>query len=123
MNKRIASISNVLELIENNTLTLSSVQCKTKAFADITETDNVKPTDFIESLQYLNESKLFKDGIDFYYEITSNNSIRIECAMKNPYLDEYFYADFVLKDNISVKDIEMKLRKTIFHKMDEKVAV
>ena len=123
MSKRIASISNLLELIENNTLTLTNVQCETKAFADITETDNVTPTDFIKSLQHLDESKLFKDGIDFYYEFTGKNGIRIECALKNPYLDEYFYADCMIQDGISAKDIERKLRETIFHTMDEKIAV
>ncbi len=123
MSKRIASISNLLELIENGTVTITSVQVKTKAFADITETNNVTPTDFIESLQYLNESKLFKDSVDFCYEFTGKNSISIECGMKNLYMDEYFYIDCVIKDGISVKDIESKLRKTIFHRMDEKVSV
>ncbi len=123
MSRRIASISNLLELIENGTVTITSVQCKTKAFADITETDNVTPTDFLESLQYLNEAKLFRDGIDLYYEITSKNGIRIECAMKNFYMDEYFYADCVIKDSVSVTDVEEKLRETIFDKMDEKIAV
>ncbi len=121
MSKRIASISNLLELIENNTITISSVQCKTKALADIEEIDNITPTDFIESLQYLNKSKLFKEGIDFYYEFTGKNSICITCAMKNPYLDECFYADCVIRDNVSTTDIETKLRETIFDKMDERI--
>ncbi len=123
MSRRIANISNLLELIENGTVAITSVQCKTKAFADVTETENVTPTDFLESLEYLSKAKLFKEGIDFYYEFTDKNSIRIECAMKNPYLDEYFYADCVIKDGVTVKGIEAKLRETIFHKMDEKIAV
>ncbi len=123
MSRQIANISNLLELIENNIVTIINVQCKRKAFADITETDNVTPTDFIESLEYLNESKLFKDAVDFFYEFTGKNSIRLECGMKNLYMDEYFYADCVIKDGISVKDIEAKLRETIFHKMDEKITV
>lgn len=124
MIRRITDISNLLELIETGTITITSVQCKTKILADATETDNVSLTDFIESLQYLNEAKLFKDGIDFYYEFTGKNSIRIECAMKNPYLDEYFYADCVIKDGFSsIKDVEAKLRDTVFHKMDERIAV
>ncbi len=123
MSKRIASISNLLELLENNTLTITNIQCKTKAFANITETDDVTPTDFIESLEYLNESKLFKDAVDFCYEFSGKDSLLIECGMKSPYLDEYFYIDCVIKDGISVKAIEAKLRETIFHKMDEKIAV
>ncbi len=121
MSKRIANISNLLELIENGTITVTSVQVKTKAFSDITETDNVTPEKFVESIQYLNESKLFKDGIDFYYESTGKNGIRIECAMKNPYLNEYFYADCSLKNGVSVTDVEEKLRETIFGKIDKKI--
>ncbi len=121
--RRITSILNLLQLIENNSLTISNVQCKTKAFADVTETDNVTPTEFLESLQYLNESKLFKDGIDFYYEFVGNNRIRLECGMKNLYMDVYFYVDCAIKDGVSTKDVESKLRKTIFHNMDEKIAV
>jgi len=119
--RRIANISNLLELIENNVVAITSVQCKTKAFVDITETENITSTDFLESLQYLNESKLFKDAVDFYYEITSNNSILIECGMKNVYLNEYFYADCVIKDGIAAKSVEAKLRETIFDKMEEKI--
>ncbi len=122
MSRRIASISNLLELLENNTVAITSVQVKTKAFADITETDNVTPTDFIESLQYLNNSKLFKDGIDFCYEFTGKNGVHIESAMKNPFLDEYFYVDCVIKDGASTKDVEAKLRETIFDRMDKKIS-
>ncbi len=123
MGKRITDISNLLELIENNSIKITNVQCKTKAFADVTETDNITPTDFLESLQYLNESKLFKDAVDFIYEFTGKNSIRLESGMKNAFLDEYIYADFTLKDGVSTKDIESKLRETIFDKIDEKIAV
>ncbi len=122
MSKRIADISNLLELLENNTLKLTNVQCKTKAFADITETDNVTPTDFIESLEYLNESKLFKDAVDFCYEFTGRNGIRVECGMKNLYMDEYFYADCVIQNGTSIKDIESNLRETIFDRMDGRIS-
>lgn len=123
MSRRITSILNLLELIENGTITVTSVQVKTKAFADITETDHVTPEKFVESIQYLNEATLFRDGIDFFYEFTGKNSIRIECGMKNVYLDEYFYADCTLKDGVSVKDVEAKLRETIFDRLDGKIAV
>lgn len=121
MSRRIASISNLLEVIENGTIAILNVQCKTKVCADITETDNVKPEKFVESIQYLNEATLFRDGIDFFYEFTSKNSIRIECGMKNAYLDEYFYANCVIKDSVTVTDVETKLRETIFDKMDKKI--
>ncbi len=122
MGKRITDISNLLDLLENNTLTVTNVQCKTKAFADITETDNVIPSEFLESLKYLNKSKLFKDAVDFFYEFPSKDSVLIKCGLKNAYLDEFFYADCMIKDGIFTKNIESKLRETIFHKMDEKIS-
>ncbi len=123
MSRRIVSISNLLELIENGTVTITSVQVKTKAFADYTETDNVTPTDFIESLQYLNKSKLFKDAVDFCYEFSGKDSLLIECGMKSPYLDEYFYAECVIKDGAIARDVVTKLRETVFDRMDEKISV
>lgn len=123
MSKRILDVSNLVELIEKGTITVAKVENKIKACSDITETDNVTPEEFIESLQYLNEAKLFRNGIDFYYEFTGKNGIHIESAMKNPYLDEYFYVECVIKDGISIEDIDKKLRETIFDRMDKKLAV
>lgn len=53
MNRRVADVSNLVELIENGTVSIVSVENKVKAFSDITETENVTPETFIESLQYL----------------------------------------------------------------------
>lgn len=43
--------------------------------------------------------------------------------MKNPYLDEYFYVECVIQNGITMEDVDMKFRKTIFDRMDEKVVV
>lgn len=123
MSRRILDVSNLVELIENGTITVVSVENKVKACSDITETDDVTPEKFIESLQYLNEAKLFRNGIDFFYEFTGKNGIHIECAMKNPYLDEYFYVECVIKDGFSIDDIDKKFKETIFDRMNEKLAV
>lgn len=123
MSRRILDVSNLVELIENGTITVVSVENKVKACSDITETDDVTPEKFIESLQYLNEAKLFRNGIDFFYEFTGKNAIYIECAMKNPYLDEYFYVECVIKDGFSIDDVDKKFKETIFDRMNEKLAV
>ena len=123
MNRRILDVSNLVELIEKGTITVTKVENKIKACSDITETDNVTPEKFIESLQYLNEAKLFRNGIDFYYEFIGRNGVHIECAMKNPYLDEYFYVECEIKDGFSIEDIDKKLRGTIFDRIDKKIAV
>ena len=123
MSKRILDVSNLVELIEKGTIIVTKVENKVKACSDITETKNVTPGKFIDSLQYLNEAKLFRNGIDFYYEFTGKNGIHIECAMKNPYLDEYFYVECVIKDGFSINDIDKKFKETIFDRMNEKIAV
>lgn len=123
MNRRILDISNLVEAIEKGMISVTKVENKIKACSDITETDNVTPEKFIESLQYLNEAKLFRNAVDFFYEFTGKNGVHIECAMKNPYLDEYFYVDCVIKDGFSINDIEKKFKETVFDKMNEKIAV
>ncbi len=122
MSKRIADISNLLELIEDAILTISNVRCELTIASDVTEPYEVTPTDYIESMEYLNESKLFKDAVDFAYE-WKNGELVINTGYKNLYMKEVFVAQCTLKDGISVKDIETKLRETIFNKMDERIAV
>ena len=123
MSRRILDVSNLVEVVEKGMISVASVENKVKACSDITETDNVSPEKFIKSLQYLNEAKLFRNGIDFYYEFTGKNGVHIESAMKNPYLDEYFYVECVIKDGFSINDIEKKFKETVFDKMNEKIAV
>lgn len=124
MSRRILDVSNLVEAIEKGMISVVSVKNKIKACADITETDDViTPEKFIGSLQYLNEAKLFRNGIDFYYEFTGRNGVHIESAMKNPYLDEYFYVECEIKDGFSIDDVDKKFKETIFERMDRKIAV
>ena len=112
MSRRILDASNLVELIENSTITVISVENKVKACSDI-----------MESLQYLNEAKLFRNGIDFFYEFTGKNGVHIECGMKNSYLDEYFYVECVIKDGFAIEDVDKRFKETIFDRMDRKIAV
>ena len=123
MNRRILDVSNLVEAIENKMISISSVENKTKFSADITETDNVTPEKFLESLQYLNESALFKNGIDFFYEFTGKNSILVECGMKNQFMEEYYHVEFAICDGISMNDVDKKFRETIFNRVNEEIAV
>lgn len=123
MSRRILDVSNLVEAIENGMISIVSVENKIKACSNITETDNVTPEKFIESLQYLNEAKLFRNGVDFFYEFSGKNEIHIDCAMKNPYLDEYFYVECVINDGFSINDVDRKFKETIFDRMDKKIVV
>lgn len=123
MGRRILDISSLVEAIENKMISIENVENKTKFSAEITETDNVTLEKFLESLQYLNEAKLFRNGIDFFYEFSGKNNVHIEVAMKNPYLDEYFYVECVIKDGFSIYDVDKKFKETIIDRMDKKIAV
>lgn len=117
MRKQIAQLSNLIEAIESKMISISNVESKTKACTDTTVTNQATPEVFFESIQFLNEAVLFKEGIDFYYEFTGDNSIRIECGMKNKYLDEYFCVDCVIQDGVSADDVEEKFRESVFDRL------
>ena len=123
MSRRITQLSNLVDVIETGMISVSNVESKTKSSTDITVTDHVTPDQFIESIQFLNESVLFRNSVDFYYEFLGNNSIRIECGMKNKYLDEYFYVDCIIQDGFSADDVEEKLKESVFDGLSEKIAV
>lgn len=122
MSRRIVDISNLVEAIENKMISIDSVECNTKFSADITETSQITPEKFIESIQFLNET-IFKDAIDFYYEFTGENSILIECGMKNMFMEEYYCVACSICNGVSAKEVNKKLRETIFDRMDKKLAV
>ena len=119
MSRRIVDVSNLVDAIENNMISIVSVESKTKISIDITETSQVTPEKFIESAQLLNKT-IFKDAIDFYYEFTSKNSVLIECGMKNIYMEECYRVECVISDSVSVDDVNKKFRETIFDRMDKK---
>lgn len=118
MSRRILLLSDLIEVIENKMISIDSVECNIKFSADITETSQITPEKFIESIQFLNKT-IFKDAIDFYYEFTGKNSILIECGMKNMFMEEYYRVG----EGVSKKEVDAKLRETIFDRMDKKLAV
>lgn len=81
MRRRIIILANLIELIENGTISIISVESKLKACVDIEVTDRVTPEKFTESIQYLDKAELFSDGIDFYYEFIGSKVLLIDCAM------------------------------------------
>lgn len=115
--KRITMLSNLVELIENESVKACKVKSDTTIVADVTETETIEPNDFVESIQYLNEAKLFRDAVDFFYEFT-NGRLILEVGMKSSYMNDKYIAECNIKDEISNKDIEEKLRETIFSKAE-----
>lgn len=121
MSKRIVDVSNLVEVIENNMISIISVENTTKISADITETSRIMPEKFIESIQFLNKT-IFKDAIDFHYEFTGKNNILIECRMENIYMEEYYRVECSVCNGVSIDDVNKKFRETIFDRMDQKLA-
>lgn len=122
MKRRILLLSDLIEVIENKMISIDSVESNVKFSADITETDQITPEKFTESIQLLNKS-IFKDAIDFFYEFTGENNILIECGMKNMFMEEYYRVKCSICDGISIEDVDKKFRETIFDRMDKKLAV
>ncbi len=122
MSRRILLLSDLIEIIQNKMISIDSVESNVKFSADITETNQITPERFTESIQLLNKS-IFKDAIDFFYEFTGENNIFIECGMKNMFMEEYYRVRCSICDGVSKKEVDAKLRETIFDKMDKKLAV
>lgn len=122
MSRRITDVSNLVEVVENKMISVDSVECKTKFSTDMTETNQITPNKFIESIQFMNET-IFKDAIDFFYEFTDTNNILIECGMKNQFMEEYYRVVCSVCDGVSAKEVNKMLRETIFDRMDKKLAV
>lgn len=122
MSKQIVDISNLVGAIENNMISVVSVENKTKISSDITETNQIAPERFIESIRFLNKT-IFKDAIDFYYEFTGEKRVFIKCSMNNIYMEECYRIECVIGDGISIDDVNKKFRETIYDRMNKKLAV
>ena len=121
MSRRILLLSDLIEIIQNKMISIESVESNVKFSADITETDQITPEKFTESIQLLSKS-IFKDAIDFFYEFTGENSILIECGMKNMFMEEYYCVRCSICEGVSKKEVDAKLRETVFDRMDKKLA-
>lgn len=122
MSRRILLLSDLIEVIERKMISVDKIECNTKFSGDITETSQITPEKFIESIKFLNKT-IFKDAIDLFYEFTGANSILIECGMKNMFMEEYYRVTCSVCDGISVDDVNKKFRETIFDRMDKKLAM
>lgn len=122
MSRRILLLSDLIEVIERKMISVDNIECNTKFSSDITETNQLEPEKFIESIQFLNQT-IFRDSVDFFYEITGTNSILVKCGMKNMFMEEYYRVECSTCNGVSAKEVDKKLRETIFDRMDKKLAV
>lgn len=119
MGRQILDVVNLVEAIENRMIAINNVERYTKLSTDITETNQITPEEFIESVQFLNET-IFKDAIDFFYKFIGENGILIECGMKNVYMEECYRIKCTVCESITREKVDKKLRETVFDRMDQK---
>lgn len=122
MSMQITQLSNLVELIEDRTISVENVRCETTMSSDTKETNYVETTDFVESLQYLNEAKLFKNGISFFYEWI-NFYLIIKTEIRSLYTKETYIVTCTLRDGILASDVGAKLRESDLSKINKKMVV
>lgn len=116
--RRITLLSNLVELIENGAITIETVKNHVTVSSDVTDIQDIKSNDFVESIQVLNEAKYFRDAVDFFYEF-KNGKLYLDVGLKNPYMDQKYIVECNIKDGVTFKEIDTKLRKTIFDRIAE----
>lgn len=114
--KRITMLSNLVELLENGAITIETVKNHVTASSDVTDIQDIKSNDFVESIQFLNEAKYFRDAVDFFYEF-KDGKLYLDVGLKNPYMDQKYIAVCSIKDGLTFKEIDTKLRETIFDRI------
>lgn len=114
--RRITMLSNLVELLENGAITIKTVKNHITASSDLTDVQAIKPTDFVESIQFLNEAKHFRDAVDFFYEF-KNGKLCLDIGLKNPYMDQKYIVECSIEEGIAAKEIDTKLRETIFDRI------
>ena len=110
MSQRIARLSNLIEAISEKTITITKIKSELKACSDTKEIMNATPDEFVESLEFLNET-MFKDAVDFYFEFVGDNIVRIKSGHKNAYMDNIYTVDCVIQSDVSTDSLEKLLRK------------
>lgn len=95
MSRRITRLSNLNEAITKGLISVKKITSDVKF--DCEGHRVVTPDNFMESIQFLNET-IFSEAVDFYYHFTGKSTIRIECGAKNLNMDEVFYVDCVCEE-------------------------
>lgn len=116
--KQITNLSNLVELIEKGIITIETVKNHVMATSDVTDIQDIKPTDFVESIQFFNKAKYFRDAVDFFYGF-KDEKLYLEVPIKNIYMDVKYVAVCNIRDGVTVYEIDTELRKTIFDTIEK----
>lgn len=97
-------LSTLVEAIKTEMISVTSAESKTKISTDITDTNQIEPVRFIESIELLNKT-IFGNSIDFFYEFTGQHTVSIKCKLKNIYMEDCFLAECSIKGGKQVKKL------------------
>lgn len=111
--RQITMLSNLIEALESGIITIENVKNHVTATSDLTEVQDIQPSDFVESIRILNKTKYFRDAVDFFYEFR-NGKLCLDVGLKNPYMNQKYIVVCRIKYGSSGKEIDAKLRRTIF---------
>lgn len=106
--KRRTTTRQLNQAISNHLLKITKAEHIHKASGKV---DHLNKDEFWESLQYLNESGVFADCIDWHYEMDSkaDGEIVFESGRLNPYTDYTIVTHMCVNDGVSVEDVNEML--------------
>lgn len=96
------------EAISNNLLTIVKVQCSYKSSNRI---DEINKEEFKDNLDFLSESGVFSDFIDWHFEMSPSEKGEyiIESGAKNPYSENIVTVYLRVGEDVIGEEIERSL--------------
>jgi len=95
--------------IENDLLQVIKAECRYKSSEDM---DVLDVDTFVENLQFLCESGVFSDFVDWHYErsLSGNGEYIIDSGAMNPYSENIVVAYLRVNDGVDVEDVDKVLK-------------
>ena len=96
------------EAISNNLLTIEKTECSYKSSNRI---DEISKETFKENLDFLCESGVFADFVDWHYErnLSAKDEYILDSGAMNPYSENVVTVYLCVADDVNVEDIERAL--------------
>lgn len=95
--------------IENNLLQVIKAECRYKSSEDM---DVLNVDTFVENLQFLCESGVFLEFVDWHYErnLYGKGEFMVDSGAMNPYSENVIIACLRVRDGVDVEDVDKILK-------------
>lgn len=108
--------SNLMNIISSKAVKVENVILRYSS--NEPDTEEVESSKFIESLEYLNESGIFADAVDWIYNIVRVSNEEAFIMVRGGRMASFMNCtiDFQLKtcEGVKISDLEKMLRETMF---------